>query len=192
MPGNFINTQLTLSGGSLIYVNCGRVYIGELTLTERPQLRNKRRDDYQMLGPANKKELHVKPKRVPLLNAVETVVTDEIGKSFVALQQSAKRFLDIPKEVENALSFKSLLVEAQEDDSFCDIVFHVSRLWKTYISLDHEYEELSDFHRSRTMFFPLISILCFPERLGYGSYAAARSMFIWNWRTCRRKCLSSY
>lgn len=129
MPGNSISTHLTLSGNSLIFINNGRVYIGELALNDVSQAKSKKRGDYQMLrsdGKVEKKELHVKPKRVPLLNAVETVVVDETGQSFVALQQSAKRFLDIPEEVETALSFKSLLVEAQEDDSFCDLVFHVS------------------------------------------------------------------
>lgn len=129
MPGQFINTQLTLRGNSLIYINCGRVYIGELMLIDVIQTKGKKRNDYQMLrsdGKIEKQELHVKPKLVPFLNAVETVVCDENGKSFVALQHSAKRFLEIPDECEQALSFKSLLVEAHEDDGFCDIIFHVS------------------------------------------------------------------
>lgn len=124
--------QILYSSDKLFYVANGDVFMGKFSVVNVKKNSGIAPDEYQETLTYRKdvlcvtKEILVKIQRIPFVNEVQNIYTDQEGKSFIALQNHCKRYLDIPEMVQDELNFKNLLIEAAEDDSINDVIFHVN------------------------------------------------------------------
>lgn len=117
-------------GKQMLYIVDGQLYSGKITFENINAVNSI--EDYQQASSARKDifcqtiELKVHAKRIPIVNGVMDIICDPDGVSFVVLQKHSKRYLDIPQLNDYDLSFKSLMIQADESDDIHDIVFHVT------------------------------------------------------------------
>lgn len=64
--------------------------------------------------------------RISNIDRITNVSVDQLGESFVVLQENSKRYLWIPIITDDPITFKGLLNDTTEYDSLHDVVFHVS------------------------------------------------------------------
>lgn len=123
------------SSDKLMYVANGDVFMGKSSMVNVKKNSSIAPDEYQETLTYRKdvlcvtKEIIVQIQRIPFVNEVQNIYTDQEGKSFIALQNHCKRYLEIPEIVQDELNFKNLLIEATEDDSIHDVIFHVNSCW---------------------------------------------------------------
>lgn len=64
--------------------------------------------------------------RISNVDRITNVSIDQLGESFVVLQENSKRYLWIPTLPDDPITFKGLLNDTTDFDLLHDIVFHVS------------------------------------------------------------------
>ncbi|KAG4074667.1 hypothetical protein HA402_004538 [Bradysia odoriphaga] len=114
----------------IIFVANGNLNSGTISLHDIKKTLPAAAEEYQEIVSTKKdmstvKEFQISFNRIPKVDRVVEIQCDQLAESFVVLQEHSQRFLDVPKLIDDPLSFKNLMVEASESDSIHDIVFHI-------------------------------------------------------------------
>ncbi|KAJ6642089.1 Inhibitor of Bruton tyrosine kinase [Pseudolycoriella hygida] len=115
---------------NIMFVGNGTLNSGTLSFYDIKLTVSTNSEDFQEIVSAKKdvstvKGCRISFQRIPVVDRVVDVQCDQLAESFMVLQEHSQRFLKIPKQIDEPLTFKNLMVEASETDSIHDIVFHI-------------------------------------------------------------------